>query len=184
LAHQGALILPIGIAGLVLVLTYTKWLNRYPLLCLVAPGLGFGVLMVVGTHVVLTGAYARLPWLIGLVPFFLANNLLLLHQYPDIEADASAGRRHFPIAYGVARSNLVYAVFMLAAYAVVLLLAVSGHIPMLGLIALIPMPFSVFALLGATQHMSSIGEHPRVLAANVVAATVTPLLLGLAILYG
>ncbi len=183
-AKRGPLVLPIGIVGLILVVTYTKWLNRYPLLCLVAPGLGFGVLMVVGTHVVLTGACPPLPWLIGLVPFFLANNLLLLNQYPDIDADASVGRRHLPIAYGVVRSNVVYAVFMLSAYLLILFLVVAGYIPMAGLIALAPMAFSVFALAGAAKHMARIGEHPQILAANVVATIMTPLLLGLAMLYG
>jgi 1,4-dihydroxy-2-naphthoate octaprenyltransferase len=180
----GTRIVPIGVVGLALVVTYTRWLNRYPLLCLLAPGLGFGVLMVVGTYVVLTGAYAPLPWLVALVPFFLCNNLLLLNQYPDIDADASVGRRHFPIVYGVARSNLVYALFMLAAYALILFLAVAGYIPGLGLVALIPMAFSLFALAGAAKHMSRIGEHPQVLAANAAAAILTPLSLGLAMLYG
>lgn len=182
--QQGARIVPIGITGLVLVATYTKWLNRYPLLCLVAPGLGFGVLMVVGTHVVLTGAYAPLPWLIALVPFFLVNNLLLLNQYPDIVADAGVGRRHFPIAFGVTRSNRVYAGFMLAAYALILVLVVTGYVPEAGLIALVPMAFSVFALAGAKKHRAGIGEYPQALAANVAAATLTPLLLGLAMLFG
>ena len=182
--QQGVRVLPVGIIGLALVGTYTQWLNRYPVLCLVAPGLGFGVLMVLGTHVVLTGTYAALPWLIALVPFFLVNNLLLLNQYPDIDADSRVGRRHFPIAYGIARGNLVYAVFMLAAYGLIVFLALADAIPRLGLIALIPMLFSGFALAGATRYQARIGEHPQALAANVAAATLTPLLLALAILCG
>ncbi len=69
----GMQILPIGLVGVLLVITYTQWLNRSPLLCLMAPGLGFGVLMVVGTHVVLTGEYSGLVWIVALVPFFLAK---------------------------------------------------------------------------------------------------------------
>jgi 1,4-dihydroxy-2-naphthoate octaprenyltransferase len=87
------------------------------MVCLIAPGPGFGVLTVVGTKVLLTGTYEPLSWLVSLVPFFLFNNLLLLNQYPDVEADASVGRRHFPIAYRVRASNIVYAVFAVAAYA-------------------------------------------------------------------
>ena len=37
-------ILPIGIAGLVLIVTYTGWINKHPFLCLVAPGTGFGAI--------------------------------------------------------------------------------------------------------------------------------------------
>jgi 1,4-dihydroxy-2-naphthoate octaprenyltransferase len=91
----GGAILPIGLVGLVLIVTYTRWLNRMPLLYLIAPGLGFGLLMVVGTHIVLTFEYSQLVWLISLIPFFLINNLLLLNQYPDMEADASVGRNTF-----------------------------------------------------------------------------------------
>lgn len=183
-AVSGMQLLPIGIAGVVLVFTYTQWLNRYPFLCLIAPGLGFGVLMVVGTHVILTGEHSLLPWLASLVPFFLINNLLLLNQYPDIKADASVGRKTFPIAFGVSKSNAVYASFFIAAYALALYLVVSEIIPSLGIIAFAPIFFSLFAFLGANKYAAGIGEFPRYLAANVVAAILTPLLLALSIVNG
>ena len=57
--ERGIQILPIGIVGVVLIITYTQWLNRFPILCLIAPGLGFGILMVAGTHIILTeGAFS------------------------------------------------------------------------------------------------------------------------------
>jgi len=89
--HYGAGIVPIGITGLLLITTYTGWINRHPLICLLAPGLGFGFLMVAGTQFVLQGQYSALAWQLGVIPFFLVNNLLLLNQYPDIRADAEAG---------------------------------------------------------------------------------------------
>lgn len=104
----GTGIIPIGLAGLVLIITYTGWINRHPFLCLIAPGIGFGFLMVVGTQFILVGEYTLLPWLVAVVPFCLVNNLLLLNQYPDIQADANVGRNHFPIAYGVSNSNIAY----------------------------------------------------------------------------
>jgi 1,4-dihydroxy-2-naphthoate octaprenyltransferase len=181
---RGIQILPIGVVGIVLVVAYTQWINRYPLLCLIAPGLGFGVLMVVGTHVILAGGYSRLPWLVSLIPFFLVNNLLLLNQYPDMIADASVGRNTFPIAYGLKQSNFVYAVFMMAAYTLILLLAMKRYLPTLSIIALIPMVFSIYALLGASKYASEIARFPRFMRANVAAAILTPLLLGISIIYG
>ncbi|MFV9616675.1 MAG: prenyltransferase, partial [Gammaproteobacteria bacterium] len=85
--QYGTGIVPIGITGLALIATYTGWINKHPLICLVAPGLGFGFLMVAGTQFVLQGQYTALSWLVAVVPFFLVNNLLLLNQYPDIKAD-------------------------------------------------------------------------------------------------
>jgi len=182
--ERGIHVLPIGLVGVGLIITYTQWINRLPLLCLIAPGLGFGVLMVVGTHVVLGGEHYKLTWLVSLVPFFLVNNLLLLNQYPDIKADASVGRKTFPIAFGVKRSNLVYALFMVAAYSLLLLLVVKGYVPDLGVIALIPMGLSLFALAGAVKYTLEIGSYPRYMGANVAAAVLTPLLLGISMIYG
>jgi 1,4-dihydroxy-2-naphthoate octaprenyltransferase len=184
IAVTGTSILPIGIAGIVLVASYTQWLNRSPWLCLIAPGTGFGSLMVVGTHLVLTGNVSGPIWLVSLVPFFLINNLLLLNQYPDINADASVGRKTFPIVFGINNSNIVYALFMAAAYATIVLLVANKQIPVTGLVALLPLALSLFALSGAVRYSSKIGEQPRYMAANVAAAVLTPLLLGMAIAAG
>lgn len=51
----------LGLAGIALILTYTTWLNRFAWACLLAPGLGFGLLMVAGTHYLLTGVPSRSP---------------------------------------------------------------------------------------------------------------------------
>ena len=182
--QRGMQILPIGLVGVLLVITYTQWLNRSPLLCLMAPGLGFGVLMVVGTHVVLTGEYSGLVWIVALVPFFLINNLLLLNQYPDIEADASVGRNTLPVAFGAAASNFVYALFMVASCATILLLLVTGYLPGFGVIALLPIGFSLFALAGVMKYAANVGRYPRYLGANVAAAILTPLLLGVSLVSG
>lgn len=181
--QRGMQLLPVGMAGLLLIMTYTTWINRYPLLCLLAPGLGFGPLMVVGTHFVLTGKYAIFPLLVSLVPFFLVNNLLLLNQYPDMQADSGAGRRHFPIAYGIMKSNLIYAAFALAAYVVIGYGIAAGHLKVLSYIAIIPAAFSMVALTGAARHGAEIGRFPGFLAANVAAAVLTPLLLAVSIVY-
>ncbi len=175
-------IAPLGLAGVLLVVAYTGWINKHPWLCLIAPGLGFGVLMVVGVQYVLQGEYTLLPWLAGLAPFFLVNNLLLLNQYPDIEADAAAARYHFPIAYGVRRSNQIYALFLLAAAISIIACVVLGYFPLLSLIALLPLPLGLYALSGAVRHGERIGDHPHYLAANVLVALLTPLLLSLSLL--
>jgi len=63
---------------------------------LIAPGAGFGIVMVAGNFSVIA-AYDQLAYLTLLLPFCLSNNLLLLNQYPDIHADKNVGRRTFPI---------------------------------------------------------------------------------------
>ncbi len=53
---RGPGLLPLGFLGILLVVVYTPWLTRHPLLCLLAPGLGFGPVMVLGTEFALAGA--------------------------------------------------------------------------------------------------------------------------------
>jgi 1,4-dihydroxy-2-naphthoate octaprenyltransferase len=53
----GWAIMPLGLLGLIIVITYTQWLNRSALLCLIAPGLGFGSLIIGGTYFCITGSF-------------------------------------------------------------------------------------------------------------------------------
>lgn len=144
LVRQPALVwslAPLGAVGLALVLAYTPWLTRRPWLCLLAPGLGFGPLMVLGTQVVLAGQISLSAALLSLVPFFLCNNLLLLNQFPDIEADRSVGRLTLPMLLGRAGAVQVLGVQWLLAFGGLLLCVLGGWVPAgaaLGLLGALP----------------------------------------------
>ena len=180
---RGWLLLPIGIMGSLIILTYTQWINRAPLLCLIAAGLGFGPLMVEGTHLVLTGHYSSLALFLSLVPFFLVNDLLLLNQYPDIDADRAAGRRHFLIRYGLGNSNMVFALFMFAAFSVLLLAVSGGLLSKWALLALVPLPLGLRAVLGAFRFDGNVEPLKPAMAMNVVVNLATPALIGLTLLF-
>ena len=109
---QGWALLPLGLLGMLVILAYTPWLAHNVFFCLIAPGLGFGTLMVMGGDLILAGDYSWSAFFASLVPFFLVNNLLLLNQFPDLEADHSIGRRNIPIVWGKKRAALVYDVFL------------------------------------------------------------------------
>ena len=176
------LLIPIGLVGSLIIVTYTQWINRRAILCLVSPGLGFGLLMVLGSFYALSGEMFSGAWLVFLVPFFLVNNLLLLNQYPDIEPDKTVGRQTFPIVFGVKLSNLVYAIFTILAYLVIGSLIVIEVLPLSSSVAFLPIVLSVYAFSGAIKHGSKIGQEPSYLASNVGATILTPLFLGLSIL--
>ena len=176
-------ILPIGIVGIILVITYTKWINRSPIICLISPGLGFGVLMVVGTHVILTSQHSVFSCLISLVPFLLINNLLLINQYPYKIADASFGRKTFPVFYGLTRSNSVYLLNLLLAYTLITLYIVSGLLPTLSFVSLLPVGFALYTYYGIKKFSSEIAKHPTYMAANVATAILTPLLLAISLFF-
>ncbi|MDP2562751.1 prenyltransferase [Psychrobium sp. 1_MG-2023] len=181
--QYGLIILGISALGGVIIVSYTNWLNRHPWLCLVSPGLAFGVLMVVGVEIVLTGKVEPSSWLVALVPFFLVNNLLLLNQYPDIEADKVVGRRHLAITYGVNTANIIYASFVVATALAIIGGVYWQMLPMTSLAALTLLPVALFSLWGAMKHREQIGLHPKYLGANVAVAIITPLLLALSLIW-
>jgi 1,4-dihydroxy-2-naphthoate polyprenyltransferase len=180
--QRGITIIPIGIIGLLLITSYTGWINKHPFICLVSPGLGFGFLMVTGTQFVLDGMFTMQSSLVAVVPFLLVNNLLLINQYPDIKADLNAGRNHFPIAFGIKRSNVVYGFFSAATAAFIIAMAINGKLPLISLIALLPLSLTIFTLYGAVKHGEAIGSHPKYLGANVAATILTTMLLGLSLI--
>lgn len=182
--ERGAGILPLGMLGLIIILSYTEWINRYPYICLVAPGIGFGLLMVLGTQYALQGAYTIPAVFAAAVSFLLVNNLLLLNQYPDVEADMKVGRRHFPIAYGTKRSSVIYGLSALLALVAVIAAIVSGYFPKLSLVALLPIPLAFFVYRGAVKYGPELGSHPQYLSANVCITILVPLLLAISLIYG
>jgi 1,4-dihydroxy-2-naphthoate octaprenyltransferase len=178
----GVEVLPLGLLGLFLVAAYTPWINQNPWLCLLAPGLGFGLIMVPGVQWVASGGeYASGIWLVALVPCLLTNNLLLINQFPDIEADRAHGRNHFPIAFGVEASVQIYGLSLLTAM-VVLVAAVALHyLPQLCLITLIPMALSIKTFSAARALGADISQNPQAMVANVLTANMAPLVLGVSL---
>ena len=172
-------ILPLGLLGIITIIAYTPWVTKHPYLCLIAPGLGFGPLMVMGTHFVLTGGYDGVSLLASLVPGFLVSNLLLLNQFPDVEADAAVKRRHIPIIMGRPASARLYAAMALAAYLVIFMAWIIGDAPAFALIALIPLPLVLHTITGVIQHADRIDQLVPYLGKNVMYTLATPLLLGI-----
>ena len=173
---RGLLLVPIGVLGILIVLTYTPWLTKRPLLCLLAPGLGFGPAMVVGSHVALTGEYSWAALMASAVPFFLVSDLLLLNQFPDIEADRSVGRRHFPILLGPQKSAKLYALMLLGAYLSILLGYIFGVFPAYALMATATLILAVFTIRGVLRYSDRVDKLLPYLGMNVVLNLLTPLL--------
>lgn len=181
---RGMLLLPLGAIGLFLLVTYTIWLVYNPILCLIAPGLGFGTLMVMGTHFSLTGSYSWRSFVASLVPTFLVSNLLLLNQFPDVDADKSVGRRHFPITIGRQASVTLYGVLLLLTYLSVVVGVIIGLLPRFSLLALLTGIFAWKAYQGAYQNSENIPALIPSMGLNVVINLTTPILLAVGLFIG
>lgn len=178
---QGWGLLPLGLLGLVVIVAYTPWLTHNALLCLVAPGLGLGTLMVMGADFCLSGSYTWSAFVASLVPFFLINNLLLLNQFPDIEADRTVGRRHLLIVAGPRTSSIVYAAMLLGAYLSIVVGWILGTLPAWALLGLLTLPLSFVAARGAYRYDGQIEQLMPHLGQNVLITLLTPLLVAIGI---
>ena len=184
LVRHGMALLPLGLLGLFIVVAYTPWITRRPLLYLIAPGLGFGPLMVMGTDFVLTGSYSPAAAAASLVPFFLVNDLLLLNQFPDVEADRQVGRRHLPLLMGRPASSRVYALFLSLAYVSLLLGVVLGVLPEMALLGLLTLLLALPTARGVARHADELERLIPYMAANVGINIATPLLMAIGLLVG
>jgi 1,4-dihydroxy-2-naphthoate octaprenyltransferase len=176
-ALRGPALLPLGIAGVALVLAYTQWITRHPLLCLMAPGLGFGPLMVLGTQVALTGHYSATAVAASLLPFFLVNNLLLLNQFPDADADRRVGRRHILIASGPVIAARWYAALAVLAYASLLLGVLAGLLPVGALLGLLTLALALPTVRDVLANALDVERLLPAMGRNVLISLLTPVLM-------
>ncbi len=182
--ERGIAIVPLGVLGLAIVVAYTPWITRRPLLCLLAPGLGFGPLMVMGTAFVLAGHYTAGAAWASLVPLFLVSELLLVNQFPDVDADRTVGRHHLPISIGRTRSARIYAGFLLAAFASIALGAAAGLLPAWSLLGLVPLPVALYLARGVVQNAEDQAKLIPLLGINVAVILGTIALYAAGILIG
>ena len=174
---SGWLLLPLLLVGAVCILLYTPFILkiRWPEW---APGVGLGSLPVLGAYFVQTGDYT-LPAVIASIPSgILVHNLLLLNEFPDVEADRKAGRKTTPIIMGKARASIVYSALTIVVYLWIIGGVVAGLMPNFSLIALLTLPLAIKAIRGALKPQEMSKLMPA-MANNVLVVLLTQLLLGI-----
>jgi 1,4-dihydroxy-2-naphthoate octaprenyltransferase len=181
--NTGLELLPLGLLGVAIVLSYTTYLNKLPWLCLLAPGVGFALLMPIGSFAVQVSLSNLDIWLVSLVSFFPINNLLLVNQLPDIDADRQVGRNHLAIAFGVDKAITVYATFLLLAFIALISLVIDQRLPLLSLVVLLPLCLGALALPKLIELKQHIRRSPISMVLVVAAANLTPLCLALSLLF-
>ena len=174
---RGAVLLPLGLAGVILIVAYTSFITHHPYACLVAPGLGFGPLMVVGTHIAVAGRYDTTAGVAALVPFFLVSALLLLNQFPDVEADRQVGRRHLPIAWGRPRAARVFVALYGLAYLSIVVGVLVRALPWPCLLGLATLPLAIPAARDALRHADDPKALLPAMGRNVIVNLATPALM-------
>ncbi|MCF8032458.1 MAG: prenyltransferase [Desulfarculaceae bacterium] len=110
--------LALGAAGLA-----GGWIYSAGPLALMSIGLGelaimilFGPLLTWSTGYVLGGDFFAKAWWLGLPQAWLITAVLWINQFPDLAADAAAGKNNLVVRLGLPRSRVVYAGLMLAPF--------------------------------------------------------------------
>jgi 1,4-dihydroxy-2-naphthoate octaprenyltransferase len=135
--------------------------------------------MVIGTQVALTGAYSWGGMTASLIPFFLVNNLLLLNQFPDVEADRSVGRSNLPILIGRRRSVQVYRLFLGLAMLTLGAAIYFRYLPTFSLIGFLGLAAAVSVVRRLARNSESAEDLLSCLGLNVVVSVATPALVAL-----
>jgi len=175
-------ILPIGLTGIVVIYAYTPYITKVPILTeMIGPGLGFG-LMTLGTAFTQNGAYGDITIVSSIIVGLLVANLLLLNEFPDVDADKKGGRMHLPIIFGKRNTALIYCGINVAAYALLLAAAIAGIMPWLALLGLITLPLGIRAMMGALRDYGDNKKLMPSLVMNVLVVQLTPLLMGIGII--
>ena len=174
---SGWFLLPLLVVGAICILLYTPLLTKldWPEW---SPWVGLGALPVLGTYFVQTGEYT-LPAVVAAIPSgILVHNLLFLNEFPDTEADKTAGRKTLPITLGKTKASIVYSALTGLVYLWLVVWVAVGLMPVFCLIALATLPFAVRAIRGALRYQDESKLMPA-MANNVLVVLLTQLLLGI-----
>jgi 1,4-dihydroxy-2-naphthoate octaprenyltransferase len=174
----------VGLAGLL-----TGWAYSAPPFKLQSRGLGeYGItaawlLIVIGSDFVQRREFSFMPVAAGLGFALLVANVLYINQFPDVKADALAGKRTLVVRLGVQHARWGYALIALFCYGWVTALVVLGHLPAVALISLLP----AIASFKAASNLARHAAHPRELVPGIkltiLAASLHGLLLAVALAF-
>jgi len=126
----------------------------------------FGLVATVGTVYVETGRITGLSVLLGCAMGFLACAILVLNNLRDIETDAAAGKRTLTTRVGRVRTRILLLVLVCAAFAVPIVVFLTGLAPVTVMLVLFAIPIAAVpvrtafastaphALVGALKRMA------------------------------
>jgi len=182
-AEVGWPLLILGFLGVALLIAYTPITNKMPWLCLFSPGLGYGLVMFVGAYWALRGEVGGAGIWLFPIPLVLVSALLLLNQFPDVDADRRAGRYHAVIAWGRIQAQSIFALLHGFVFVWLALVVALGFAPTEVAWAVLVLPLSLWVV-WRSQEMTDGSVILPVMAGNVAVVLFIPTIMALAILVG
>jgi len=175
--EKGWLLLPLLLVSAVIILTYTPLILKmgYPEW---APGVGLGILPVMGAYFIHTGEYAGTAWIASIPSGILVHNLLLLNEFPDAEADKTVGRRTLPIIAGKKFAAVFYSTALVIMYLWIIAWVIVGEMPAFTLLGLGTLPLAYKSIDGSFKY-NDMSKLVPAQANNVFTVLLTQLLMGI-----
>jgi 1,4-dihydroxy-2-naphthoate octaprenyltransferase len=145
------MLLPLLVLAVFLIVFYTPLILKmgYPEW---SPGLGLGILPVMGAYFVHTGEYTLTTFIASMPSYFLVHNLLLLNEFPDVEADMTVSRRTLPIVIGKKRAAYFFSLVTLLVYIWVVWAVTYHYMPVFTLLSLLTLPIAVHVIKGSFRY--------------------------------
>jgi len=172
----------IGLLGLLI-----GWAYSAPPLKLNSRGLGEAcvaagfLLIVAGADFVQRGSLHLSPWLMGLPYALLVTNILYINQFPDREADAAAGKRHWVVRLTPAHAAYGYGLILGLAVLTLITLVATAWLPLPALVSLL----GFIPAVAAARQLVAMADTPAHLAPaikqTIAAAHLQPLLLAVSL---
>jgi 1,4-dihydroxy-2-naphthoate octaprenyltransferase len=150
-----------------------------------SPGLGLGILPILGFTFVQTGRYDWTVLAASIPSGILVHNLLLLNEFPDVEADRKGGRKTTPVIFGMEAAGRLFRIATIAVYVwivgcvIVTLVTGSVVMPVYSLLSFLALPPALRAMRGSKDYMDRNKLVPA-LGSNVLFILFTQFLLGVA----
>ena len=148
---EGWMLLPLLAVSLLVIILYTPFILKmgYPEW---APGIGLGILPVLGAYFVQGGQYTSTVLIAAVPSGILVHNLLLLNELPDAEADKTVGRRTLPIVAGKKTAATVFSVSTVCMYLWIIGSVAFKAMPIWSLLGLLSFPFAYKAITGSFKY--------------------------------
>jgi len=142
---SGSLILWIGGAAIVALLTYTggPWPYGYKGLGEVAVFVFFGPAAVVGSRYVHDGTVPGEAWLLAIPVGFLVTAILVANNVRDLETDRDTGKRTLAVILGQPGTRILYAALVSGAFVAIGVFAGVGLVSRRALIAFAAVPLAI-----------------------------------------
>jgi 1,4-dihydroxy-2-naphthoate octaprenyltransferase len=175
------------IAGLLLVL-YTPVILKTPWPEW-SPGLGLGIFPILGFFFVQAGRYDWVVLIASVPSGILVHNLLLLNEFPDVDADRKGGRKTTPVLFGFEAAGRLFRIATILVYVWIIgcviasLITKTTIMPVYCLIALLTLPFAIKAMKGSREYNDMDKLVPS-LGSNVQFILITQILLGIGYILG